>query len=295
MLINGKRKKGDIMILKNKTLKMLSLSFTLAFLTACSSPQPSTPIPPEEPVETPVETPVEVPEEEPVETPVEEAKPVITTETITEEAEIPFTTEKKNDESLEKGKTSVSQKGVPGVEVITFEVTKTDGVETERKEVKREVKVSPVKEVVKVGVKVVASAPAPAPKPNPTPAPTTPKPAPTPAPDDEDIPEDELIEIPEPPAPPTEFTPDPAYGTTSLSLPNGNYKVWQWKSANVFYVGKLMDNGMWSWGWGYGGGMIGPARIEEWYKYAKEAFPKPSRDPAYEGEEVSQKVWVWLP
>lgn len=278
-----------------KPIKVILPTLSLTFLlTACASAPSSPPIP-EEPLETPVETPVEVPEEEPVETPVEEVKPVITTETITEEAEIPFTTEKKNDESLEKGKTTVSQKGVPGIEVITFEVTKTDGEETERKEVKREVKVSPVKEVVKVGVKVVASAPAPAPKPTPTPtpAPTTPKPAPAPTPKPEPTPTPEPI--PEPPVPPTEFTPDPAYGTTSFTLPTGNYAKWNWESANIFYVGKKMDNGMWAWGWGYGGGNTPASKKEEWLKYAKAAFPEPDRDPTYDGEEVKQKVFVWLP
>ncbi len=238
------------MILKSKTLKVLSVSFTLAFLTACASAPSSPPIP-AEPLETPVETPVEVPEEEPVETPVEEVKPVITTETITEEAEIPFTTEKKNDESLEKGKTSVSQKGVPGVEVITFEVTKTDGVETERKEVKREVKVSPVKEVVKVGVKVVASAPAPAPapapKPNPTPAPTTPKPAPAPTPAPTPKPEPTPTPEPKPepaPTPQPEPTPEPEpLAKAPAGMPSGAVLVGSDSTGHSYTFSRTLSDG----------------------------------------------------
>ncbi|SFO15118.1 G5 domain-containing protein [Proteiniclasticum ruminis] len=167
----------------SKTIKVLTTAFTLAFLlTGCARLQDSPPIPPEEPTETPIESPVETPVEAPLETPVEtpavedEKEPVITTETVKEEVKIPFTTVKKNDETLEKGKTVVSQKGIDGTETVTYEVTYTDGVETGRKEVGREVTKKVVEEVVKVGVKVVASAPKPAPTPTPTPKPT---PAPT--------------------------------------------------------------------------------------------------------------------
>jgi len=163
--------------MKKKTLKFLIPTLTLTFLlTACAKAQQV----PQEPVLTPVETSVEAPvvEETPIETPVEEpeeieeeiVEPVVTTEKVTEEVKIPFNTVKKNDETLEKGKTVVSQKGVGGIETVTYEVTMTDGKETGRKEIGRVMTKPVVEEVVKVGVKVTASTPAPAPKPTPTPA-----------------------------------------------------------------------------------------------------------------------------
>ncbi len=286
-----------------KVLKVAMATFTLTFLlTGCTRFQESPPIPPEEPLETPIESPVETPVESPLETPVEtpvvedEKEPVITTETVKEEVKIPFTTVKKNDETLEKGKTVVSQKGIDGTETVTYEVTYTDGKETGRKEVGRVVTKKVVEEVVKVGVKVVASAPAPAPKPNPTPAPTTPKPAPTPAPNDEDIPEDELIEIPEPPAPPKEYTPDPPYGTVSFTLPSGTYKTWGWRVSSVIYEGHVQNvtTGDLGWAWGHGTHSMRKPELDEWFERALVAFPKPNRDPAYVGERIEQKVWIWL-
>lgn len=90
-----------------------------------------------------------------------EHKPVVTTKTITETSEIPFTSSNVDDSNLAKGKTEVQTTGINGVKTSTFEITYTDGVQTDKKLIKEETTTEPVNEVVAIGTYV-----APAPKPN---------------------------------------------------------------------------------------------------------------------------------
>lgn len=74
----------------------------------------------------------------------------------TETAEIPFDKAMINDPTLEKGTTTVVTKGINGVKTLTYELTLTDGVQTDKKLVKEEITTSPVAQVTAVGTKVVA-------------------------------------------------------------------------------------------------------------------------------------------
>ncbi|MDG4833606.1 G5 domain-containing protein [Solwaraspora sp. WMMD1047] len=77
----------------------------------------------------------------------------VQTKTVTETEKIGFKTKKVNDPNLAKGKTSVRTKGVPGVRTLTYEVTLTDGVETDRRLVGNKVTKQPVTQVIAVGTK----------------------------------------------------------------------------------------------------------------------------------------------
>lgn len=72
------------------------------------------------------------------------ASPVIEKQTVTETQSIPYTTKTVNDSSLPKGTTTVRTKGVEGIKTLTYEVTYTDGVETDRKLVSEIVTKEPV-------------------------------------------------------------------------------------------------------------------------------------------------------
>ncbi len=86
------------------------------------------------------------------------ATPVVTTKQETTTNPIPFTKETRNNPNLAQGQTQVVQAGKDGVETITYEVTYTDGVETGRKEVSRQITTAMVPEITEIGTKV---APAP--------------------------------------------------------------------------------------------------------------------------------------
>ena len=70
----------------------------------------------------------------------------------TEEA-IAFKTEKKEDSTLDKGKEKVISAGQEGMLVKTFEITKENGKEVERKLIKEEIKTETKNKVVAVGTK----------------------------------------------------------------------------------------------------------------------------------------------
>ena len=76
-------------------------------------------------------------------------------ETTTEE--IPFEATKKNDSSLEQGKTKVQTEGVNGVKVSFWDVVVVDGVEESRALAAEAVAVEPVAEVTLVGTKKASS------------------------------------------------------------------------------------------------------------------------------------------
>lgn len=94
--------------------------------------------------------------------------PVVTTEIVTETEPIPFDTVERNDPDLEVGLTTVVIQGVKGTRTLTYEVELTDGVETARVLVDKEVTKAPVDEVIAVGT---YEPPPPEPEPEPEPQP----------------------------------------------------------------------------------------------------------------------------
>lgn len=93
---------------------------------------------------------------------VEEAAPVIETKTVKETTDIAFKTIKNDDPTINKGEQTISQSGVKGKLVTTYEVTYTDGEETGRKKISEEITKPPVNKIVLVGTYVyVAPKPAP--------------------------------------------------------------------------------------------------------------------------------------
>jgi resuscitation-promoting factor RpfB len=81
------------------------------------------------------------------------AAPVVTRKTVTETKKIAFATKTVNDSSLAEGTTRVRTKGVAGVRTLTYELTLTDGVRTDRRLVSDTVTKRPVAKVVVVGTK----------------------------------------------------------------------------------------------------------------------------------------------
>ncbi len=76
---------------------------------------------------------------------------------------IPYTTEKRNNSSLAKGTTKVSQAGKNGLKTVTYEVKYKDGVEIERNVVNTVVEKDAVKKIVEVGTKIAYASTKPAP------------------------------------------------------------------------------------------------------------------------------------
>ena len=83
-------------------------------------------------------------------------KIVTTTETVTEEEVVNFTTETKEDKSLDKGQRVVDVKGQDGKVVKTYTVTKENGVEVKRELTNTE-RTEATAEVVRLGAKEVTS------------------------------------------------------------------------------------------------------------------------------------------
>lgn len=74
---------------------------------------------------------------------------------VKENQPIDYTTVKKNDPTIDKGKTKVSTVGQKGIKVLTYRVQREDGVEVSRKLIDTTVTQKPVDEVVLVGTKPV--------------------------------------------------------------------------------------------------------------------------------------------
>ncbi len=119
-------------------------------------------IPPTEVIEkpTPVEPPKQpstAPETRPSTTPEtqipEKPKPVITTKTIETTKPIEYSTQQRNDDSLEKGTTKVVQEGKNGIETTVIEITYSDGKEISRKTISKTVTREPIPKIVLVGTK----------------------------------------------------------------------------------------------------------------------------------------------
>lgn len=68
---------------------------------------------------------------------------------------VAFKTIKENDDTLEKGKTSVAQKGVKGVRTIVTRYKEVNGVVTEETVVSNEITTQPIDQIVKIGTKKV--------------------------------------------------------------------------------------------------------------------------------------------
>lgn len=124
----------------------------------------------ETPTETVIESPVETVLETIVETTVEGE--VITTKKEEMKIIIPFVSESKNNASLEKGKTLITQTGQNGIETIIYETVYKNDVEQKKTEISRVVTKTPVKQITEIGTKAVTSStPIPTPTPTPKPAP----------------------------------------------------------------------------------------------------------------------------
>lgn len=91
-------------------------------------------------------------------------QPVITKSTITTKEVIPFETERQNNPTLAVGVEQVSQSGSNGERTIVTEITYTDGVETDRREVSNTITRQPVKQIIQVGTMVVPASISVAPK-----------------------------------------------------------------------------------------------------------------------------------
>ncbi|MEV0665570.1 G5 domain-containing protein [Actinomadura luteofluorescens] len=81
------------------------------------------------------------------------ATPTATKRTVTETRKIPFRTRKVNDPALAKGAIKVRTRGAAGLRKLTYEVTVTNGVETDRKLIRAVVARRAVTRVIAVGTK----------------------------------------------------------------------------------------------------------------------------------------------
>ena len=81
---------------------------------------------------------------------------VETKETVTVEEKVAFKEEAKVDPALDKGQTRVEE-GEEGIDEVTYEVTKVDGVEKSRKEVSRKTKKAAKNKVTYTGAKAVVT------------------------------------------------------------------------------------------------------------------------------------------
>ena len=81
----------------------------------------------------------------------------ITTEDIAEDEELAFVTERRGDDSLDKGTTKLLTKGQAGLERKIIKITYEDGREVGREEVKRELLKEPVPQVIAYGTRSTVS------------------------------------------------------------------------------------------------------------------------------------------
>ena len=81
---------------------------------------------------------------------------VETKETVTVEEKVAFKEETKVDPALDKGQTRVEE-GEEGIDEVTYEVTKVDGVEKSRKEVSRKIKKAAKNKITYTGSKAVVT------------------------------------------------------------------------------------------------------------------------------------------
>jgi resuscitation-promoting factor RpfB len=84
-------------------------------------------------------------------------QPKIEKKTTTETQAIPFRKRTVKDPSLDKGRTVIRTRGVNGVKTLTYEVTFTDGVQTDKRLLSEVVTIPPTTHVTAVGTKVQAT------------------------------------------------------------------------------------------------------------------------------------------
>lgn len=82
---------------------------------------------------------------------------IATTQVVVDEAIAQPADETKEDSSMKKGNTEVTQQGAAGVASVTYDVTTTNGAETARVEAGRTVTTEAIPTITVVGTKVVAS------------------------------------------------------------------------------------------------------------------------------------------
>ena len=87
--------------------------------------------------------------------------PKIENRTLSETSQIPFEKTSVNDNAAASGSTVIRTAGVNGVKTITYNITYSDGVETDRKLLKEETTTPPVTEVTAIGTKPAFIAPKP--------------------------------------------------------------------------------------------------------------------------------------
>lgn len=75
----------------------------------------------------------------------------VTYDEVTEDEEIPFGTERREDGSLEAGLVQVHRSGTPGLARVTYSVCAEDGVEVSRQETRRDEVAAPTSRVLLVG------------------------------------------------------------------------------------------------------------------------------------------------
>lgn len=95
--------------------------------------------------------------------------PIIELRMVTETERIPFKKKQVKDPSLPEGTREVRVKGRPGERTLTYEVTITNGEETGRKLVNKEVTKKPVTRVIAIGTMEPEPEPQPEPEPEPEP------------------------------------------------------------------------------------------------------------------------------
>ncbi len=92
-------------------------------------------------------------------------EPVITTETITETEDIPFSKQTVETSTLPKGVDKLTTAGVNGTRTITYRITKTDGLQTAKDKINTNDTTAPVDEITSLGT-YEAPTPPPAPRNN---------------------------------------------------------------------------------------------------------------------------------
>lgn len=80
-------------------------------------------------------------------------RPSVERRIVTETRAIPFATRRTGDPSLAKGTIRVRTPGVPGVKILTYEVTFTNGVQTDKKLIRKVISKAPVARVIAVGTR----------------------------------------------------------------------------------------------------------------------------------------------
>jgi len=91
-------------------------------------------------------------------TPGQKKAPIVTTDTVTETEIVPFSSTTVNSSSLAKGQTHITTYGVNGLKTLTYKVTTSDGIQTNKELVNEEVSIQPITQVTTVGTYVPPAA-----------------------------------------------------------------------------------------------------------------------------------------